>query len=530
MKLRRAAFAVLVLFLVVGVIGACARKGQRATPSGSSQPAAVASPGAGTFSLQIGVEYAMPGLALAFGELGISAVKFYPEAIGWDRMQPKAGSEIDFGFLDRMVTEYQDAGFTEIVLALRSRNRWASKDYDRNPTPKPEHVGAYEAWVRRTVERYDGDGTDDLPGLKRSIRYYEIGSEFSSYEPEPVADYLAMLEVAYRAAHNAFPDVLVAHAAFLTTTAFRDHPEPGDYEAAFARTEKRIMEHSLADIRRVLDRSDLFDVVNAHALGDPGEIVDIVRWFRFEMDRRGYAKPIIVSDTAMSPYIGWGSATTCTGPRGQLGIVVPPATEKDRCRIAAYFENLVAGDAATVRWAHAFAARDVIERVVIAAAEGVSLINTAFTEDLTLLKLPLARAGAGTAPWSGMVETKVKLGTEDRTVLGRRPAFFALRQLAGHLRGYTAIERVAVPEENVWAFKITRGDKPLWIAWLDPGVFLSGDEVPEATVTFAVTGSTATVETLTTEEGETIPRRESAPTKDGAVTVTVTPTPVFILP
>src|SRR3990170_4525936 len=102
--------------------------------------------------------------------------------------------------------------------------------------------------------------------------------------------------------HRANEAVIVAHAAFLTTLAFADNPDPSEYETAFAGLPDQT--HSLADIRQVLDRPDFFDVVNMHSLGDPYEIEAIVSWLNYEMARRGYQKGIIISDTATTPFIG----------------------------------------------------------------------------------------------------------------------------------------------------------------------------------------------------------------------------------
>jgi len=77
----------------------------------------------------IGVEYVFPGFADDFTETGIEAVKPFPEAIMWEKMQKSADSAIDFSVTDRFVKEYQKAGFENILLALRSRSNWASKDY-----------------------------------------------------------------------------------------------------------------------------------------------------------------------------------------------------------------------------------------------------------------------------------------------------------------------------------------------------------------------------------------------------------------
>lgn len=54
----------------------------------------------------------------------------------------------------------------------------------------PDDLAAYEAHVRRVVERYDGDGVDDMPGLTRPVRYWEVDNEpdlkFTNVPRDPV--------------------------------------------------------------------------------------------------------------------------------------------------------------------------------------------------------------------------------------------------------------------------------------------------------------------------------------------------------
>jgi hypothetical protein len=89
---------------------------------------------------------------------------------------------------DAYVREFQ-AG-EEPVICLRSASTWTSKHAPRlkpsDLTPKPQFMALYQRCIAAVVERYDRDGRNDMPGLKFPVRYYEIGSEFSSYEPEPV--------------------------------------------------------------------------------------------------------------------------------------------------------------------------------------------------------------------------------------------------------------------------------------------------------------------------------------------------------
>ncbi len=478
----------------------------------------------GTEYIVIEREARVATLADMLAPLGLPAAKPLPENFSWGNMQPSREAEIDFRQLDSFVAQFQAAGFVELVLALKPHSSWASNDYpSQGLLPlrggvRTEYLGDYENWVYSVVERYDADGSEDMPGLRYPVRFYEIGTEFSSYEPEPVEEYLVILERAYTAAHRAYPEVLIAHAAFLTTLAFTGDPSPAEYERAFETMADRT--HSLADMRKVLDRPDLFDVLNLHSLGDPYEIEAMVAWLDYEMAQRGYRKPIILSDTATTPFISWGPATACDRNPNQMGKVIPPATEADRCRLADYFTRLVKVDQATLRWTQGFAAQDMVKKVVIAAEQGILLINTAFTEDIFWLKLPPAQAAAGTSAWAGLVDVERR---------EYRPAYYALRQLVGYLDGHESITRLALDEEGVRVYEISRAGQRFWIAWYDPErLILPGDPPPEKSIRLRSGGDSAVVEPLITQFGQDSPTRVTLSTQDGLLTLILTPTPVFI--
>lgn len=488
----------------------------------------------------IGIEYAMPGPAREFAALKVPAVKFYPDEITWGSMQKSPDAAIDFSKLDRLVREYQRAGFQELVICLKSASAWGSKDAKnplalKNLAPRTEHVGKYAEWIRSVVERYDHDGKDDMPDLVDSVRYYEIGSEYSTFEPEPAAEYVEMLESAYRAAHKASAGVIVLNAGFLTTTALRSHPPPEKYEAAFAAadaaTQGRILHKKLADVRAVLDRPDIFDSVSFHALGDPLEIEDTVAWLRHEMRRRKYDKPVVISDTTPTPFIAWGPATRKAGPPAQLGIVVPPATEADRPRLAAYFTKLIDGDAVTTEWTHGFVAADMVQKIVVAAEQGVVLINASFMEDLALFKTRVLMGGAGTSAWGGMADLELNLFTQSRTFKVARPSFHAIGQVQKHLAASSSVERVRAGDRRIRHYKIVRDNGPGWVVWLDPGkLVLPGEPVPSQKTDIDVAVPKVIVESTITGPGQTIPTQEPMAAESGKLTLTITPTPVFISP
>jgi hypothetical protein len=100
----------------------------------------------------------------------------------------------------------------------------------------PSDMEAYTAWVGSVVERYDGDGIDDAPGLLRPVRFWEVDNEPdlhnrvaprgatrdvdpSSFEtPEQYAQVLVATAAAIRAAQ---PDAVVLNGGTFHTG--RDH-------------------------------------------------------------------------------------------------------------------------------------------------------------------------------------------------------------------------------------------------------------------------------------------------------------------
>ena len=83
---------------------------------------------------------------------------------------------------------------------------------------KPHDMEAYKAFVKTLVERYDGDGVDDMPGLKQPIKHWEVINEpeMGFIRPEPLnffrgspEDYLEVLKVTYEAIREADPEAKV---------------------------------------------------------------------------------------------------------------------------------------------------------------------------------------------------------------------------------------------------------------------------------------------------------------------------------
>ncbi len=503
----------------------------------ASAGAQAAAPGRDAGSgIVVGLEYALldnaplvKGMAAAFAETGMPGMKHYVEAVQWGEMQKGPTAPIVFTKFDWFVAEYQKVGFTELTIALKPHSGWASKQVGRlrstNATPRPEYRDHFSRWVEAVVERYDGDGVNDMPGLRWPVRHVEIGNEFSSYQPEPVAEYLETLKLAYAAAHRAFPQVLVAHAAFLVTPVNMDVANPRDYDTAWRTTRIVDRTHGLADMRAVLDHPELFDVINLHNLGDPYEIEHLVKWLQFETGKRGYRKPVIISDTMPTSYAGWGGATTCKGIG--LAVMIPPAKEADRCRLAAYFTKMVNADKAIVAWTRGFVAADHVQRVVIAAEQGIEVINLSFVADIGFATSKAFRAGSGIAAWAGALRVDYRSGR----VLEKYPLYHAIGQLMGHLQGYRSVARVPMLDPRARVYRIEKPGGVVYVAWRDPkGVLLPEDGAPASDVDLPLEGAQAAVEPVITAIGSSTPQPVSQPLVGGRLRLRLTHTPVYVVP
>jgi hypothetical protein len=135
-------------------------------------------------------------------ESGGSWVRPHPGPFLWDAMQSSKTAEINFSKSDEMVENYQSNNLG--ILATL----WPFADWDQSASVNPASCAvsdqdeflatndkkgrgnylpkyrcnpidwtAYQIWVSKVVERYDGDGTDDMPGLKMPIKYWEVMNE-----------------------------------------------------------------------------------------------------------------------------------------------------------------------------------------------------------------------------------------------------------------------------------------------------------------------------------------------------------------
>ena len=281
------------------------------TPTAPSPVSTI--PSGGEYPLfTIALEYAIPGLATAYAPAGVIYAKPQPIFGMWGLIEPQPG-KYNWGPLDNLVIEYQTAGFTGIQLLITAESPWASVNPPSllnlgDTFPREEYLDEYAAFVGRFVERYDGDGTDDAPGLLNPIHHYGIEREFTGFWPGSAEDYVRLLRTAYPAIHTADPQAEVLMVAILMVDVFDGNPDEAELQRRLTTPQAGIRK-SVSEIQTILAACDAYDILDFHSLGDYTEIPPTAAWLRDQMETNDCGeKPLWIGDAfSMSALVGLAS-------------------------------------------------------------------------------------------------------------------------------------------------------------------------------------------------------------------------------
>jgi len=251
-------------------------------------------------------------------ESGGAWVRPHPGAFVWDMMQKSANAEIDFTAADKEVKSYEKNNLG-ILVTIWPFADWDQKDLANAADCKvasndeflakndekgrgsylpeyrcnPGDWKAYQEFVEKIVERYDGDGINDMPGLTIPIKYWEVMNEpdlqyqntqpagatksltFYKQGPTEYADLLIKTSVPIRSAD---PDakILIAGAAGA------DPNQLGFYKSVFTNKET----------------ISAFDIGNIHCISNDQKTHDFnVAPYKSMLDSAGVSgKPIWVTE------------------------------------------------------------------------------------------------------------------------------------------------------------------------------------------------------------------------------------------
>jgi len=485
----------------------------------------------------LGVEYAELGLATTYAPTGVTWTKTRLESFAWGEVEASPPVEgvhtYDWSCTDAYIAEYQGAGFTNVQSYLSPLSDWGSVDVATDLMVQPAYMDDYRAWVRALIERYDGDGVDDMPGLIAPVRTWVVGGEWSEFWPsDDHEDYLALAEATAEEARAAYPDVRLGTIPLLMWEVFEGN-EPTEEEIEERLAGTPLMHNSFEGIQAILDRSDLFDYVAVHSLGDYTEIPPTVDWLRSEMSARGYNHPIWFDDAfpmgGLANFLGFPALYPVTDDQ-QDAIW-------DTIEAIALFEE--PGYSEGLPWLLGLAGSGTVKKVVTALGEGAVGIQMGNTEDWMPDDGPSTRqffaASLGAAASFGMIDVTHEAGylpCDVRTPGAVRPAYHNLQLLTDKLGDgdFTVTARIGTTE-GVRGYRFERKGWTLYVLWNEDGHLELPGEVEGAEPYTLVLGCTIHDVLLThavTDPDAFGPVEELIEIDDCVIDLELTSAPVFV--
>ena len=521
---------------------ACGRIPGTATPLPAPR-VSPATPAPHAAALTVAVEYGILGVAGDYAATGVTYAK--PQLVYgiWGNLEPERGRYV-WGPLDAVVQEYQAAGFTGLQILLSAESPWAASRQPKlgdlgDTFPQAEYLADYKEFVTRVVERYDADGTEDMPGLLYPVRHYGVEREFTGFWPGTADEYMRLLRIAYPAIKTADPEADVLLVALLMSDAFDGAPGPEETAERLATTPS--FRKSLADIRTILAACDAYDIVDFHSLGDYTEIPPTADWIRAELARNGCGdRPIWIGDAfPMSGLVGFG------------GFVAPipfdPVTAETRDAVVALLKSVADPDNAdhdaAQAWLYAETARGLVKKIAVSAGAGLAGVNIGNLEDWKT-GVPAADALAvpslGASMFMGLMDTTITsqrpggslpysghLWSQARKAGAARPGFYALKLAYATIGAFTAVERLDLGA-SVWAYRFDTPRGKAWVLWYDDGkLYLPGQPPATITVQLPFDAARARVTRTPTQTGDEGTTTEIA-AQGGMLALTLDPTPVFV--
>ncbi|WP_339138549.1 MAG: hypothetical protein WGN25_09630 [Candidatus Electrothrix sp. GW3-4] len=284
----------------------------------------------------------------------------------------------------------------------------------------PRDEQAYTKFVQNLVERYDGDGIADMPGLRVPIKYWQVDNE----PPHGLNDYAAFLQMTYKAIKEADPNAKVLIGGV------PGFPPVSQYIANFDRNYLPILDELGQFEEHCFDIFDLHWYGNA--TGDYLGIKDAYAHIQNALKERKLLPPDGVWITEMGAYSGDPS------PKRILSFIdFPLQTEKQQ-------------------------AADLVKRNVYALSLGIKKIFMCFgiTEGF--------KHTGGYFDFTGLIYDGRYDHDQGKGV--KKLAYYTYKKMTEILEGsdWASIQTLQ-QKDDIHIYRLNKNGKAVWIAWNDSG-------------------------------------------------------------
>jgi len=476
-----------------------------------------------------------PDLARQLGGfVGVRWVNF--ARINWCTIEPRAPRQGKHDYrwaaLDEGVRQWQQYG-VHIMMSLRFVSPWANAAPSLKPlyldgflswipknmadyVPKPEHQQDLRDFIQALVERYDGDGVDDMPGLLFPILHYQVCNEAYNelFWGGSVEEYGAHLREVAQAARRANSQVkiILSGVCFMPMSGFYDRnmdPRTKAYVDALLPKTAPKMRPFLARMDEFSRRSLRFpeyDILDARwsNYGVVSQCQDELRkagrpnveiWSAEMYNPLPLLDALILPMTTLYPY---------PAPSRSLEYIRITRSPKDKD-----FDVIN-------RWYRGMQSTMVVKNCLVGLHAGSKKLMNGWALDS---QVPLAPYPLGVG------------GYKSTTFHKLWPAAYTYKLLIEKLDGITACRRLPMPE-NVYVYECTvRGGRRVLVAFYDDHIAQNHDQ-PTGTVhaELPVGGRRVRLTQLVTELDQTTPPVETRDVAGRRLALLLTEFPVLVEP
>lgn len=248
--------------------------------------------------------------------------------ISWQVVEPQKG-RYDFTRLDEVAQGAGSRGI-DTAVTIRALSEWGSDQSvvqqnqgerdrqagrrrgkrSRATTTRNSYPDDVDAWLRmmgKLVERYDGDGHEDMPGLTRPIRYWQIENEVSWQWNGPMKSYVDLLRQTREVIRNADPNAKIVLGAITASQYLALEAGLVSDPSIKIMSPNGKSEVSADEVRQsprfqeMKDRCDdlfslagpYFDIADFHSYSDDPQLIPVqAAWMRYIMKKNDCDQPI----------------------------------------------------------------------------------------------------------------------------------------------------------------------------------------------------------------------------------------------
>ena len=383
---------------------------------------------------RLGYGYGIPDqdIIKKMAELGTGAVKFGSRILIWGKIEakpPKNGQHFyNWQNVDKVVKEFQ-TNKDDLYFVTRSASKWAGEESESHDwPPESDYLDDYGEYIYNLVERYDGDGVNDMPGLINPIKSWGVGSEVQhrGMWGGTGEEYAEVLEIAYQNIRKADPEAKVVLAGINTGECIKE-----DSSINFELLEcelfasKVASQRSMEFIKSNLGLCQYFDIIDIHANHSWQGIPDTVSFIEAELAKNNCpVRPIWAGDLLSAVKI-----------------------EHSMSNGDEVLAKLEANDQSTIEWYRIEQQRHAVKKVVVSLANGIEKVFVELPVDNKDANFPTGR-------YLGLINDD----------LSSRPVFNSYQLLISKIANFESVKRVA-SQENIWLYEFAIDGSLVYIAW-----------------------------------------------------------------